>query len=69
MKNEDLIDKIGLFNLEESGNRLEVFFSFLHCLNFLSFCWIIFSLSFDFKIWFWGVEGGGVLLVSKIGFF
>jgi hypothetical protein len=32
-----------------------VFFSFLHCVNFLSFCCIIFSLSFDVKIWFgWG---------------
>jgi len=47
------------------GSRF--FFSFLYCVNFLSFCCIIFCLSFDVKIWFcWG---GNWLLVSKIGVF
>jgi hypothetical protein len=48
---EDAIDKIGLFKLEEGGNRLWVnFLSFLHYFNLLFLGWIMFSLSCDVKI-------------------
>jgi hypothetical protein len=47
---EDAIDKIGLFKLEEGGNRFWInFFSFLHYFNLLFLGWIMFSLSCDVK--------------------
>jgi len=61
-ENEDVIDKIGLCELEENGNRLHaIFLIFLHFVNFLFFLLsIIFSLSCNVKFLLYVVAIGSM---------